>query len=70
MLITSLYVLIVACSYCTFHACNCNTIQSFVFGFINLMSHCVLSLQFAEQSNSHTNPWSMGHEEQAVPHRH
>lgn len=27
-----------------------------------------LSLQFAEQSNSHTNPGSVGHEEQAVPH--
>lgn len=28
------------------------------------------SLQFAEQSNSHTNPGSMGHEEQAIPHWH
>ena len=28
------------------------------------------SLQSAEQSNSHTDPGSLGHEEQAVPHRH
>ena len=30
----------------------------------------LLFLHFAEQSNSHTYPGSMGHEEQAVPHWH